>query len=141
LIVRFLLPTAIVLGFFVYMHGGGRSSGATASVTQECGAAPGTVNVTIDWPPPAIAPEETWVDFGLAPSFAPGSFHGNGPIASPQTNARIDALPDGVTVYYRVNTRAKDAWRVQASGSFTTGCAPTARVTPTPAVDVVGGGG
>ncbi len=136
---RFLLPTAIVLGIFVYMQGGGSKS-ASAHVTQACGGTAGTVNVTIDWPPPAIAPDETWVDVGLAPSFAAGTFHGNGPIAPPMTSTRIDSLPNGVMLYYRVNTRSKDAWRVQASGSFTTDCASAARAKPTPAVDVISSG-
>ena len=136
---RFLIPTAIVLGIFVYLHGGG-SKGVSASVTQECGAAPGTANVTIDWPAPAIAPDETWVDVGISPTFVAGTFHGNGPIAPPATTARVDALPDGVTLYYRVNSRVQDTWHVQASGSFTTDCAQAARATPTPAVDIVGGG-
>jgi len=133
---RFLVPLAIVLGIFVYMRGGGSQS-ASAHVVQACGADAGTVNVTIEWPPPAIAPEETWVDVGLVPSFAAGTFHGNGPVAPPKTSARIDALPDGVTLYYRVNARSNDGWRVQASGSFETNCAASAHATPTPAVDVI----
>jgi hypothetical protein len=141
-IVRFLVPLAIILGVFVYMREGD-SKGASARIAQVCGADAGTVNVTSDWPPPAITPDETWVDVGLNPSFGAGSFHGNGPIAPPQSSARIDGLPDGVSLYYRVNTRSKDAWRVQASGSFETDCASTraaARATPTPAVDVVSAG-
>jgi len=133
---RFLVPLAIILGIFVYMRDGG-SKGASAHVAQACGADAGTVNVTIDWPPPAIAPDETWVDVGLTPSFAAGTFHGNGPIAPPQTSARVEALPDGVTLYYRVNARSKDSWRVEATGSFKTDCAAAARAKPTPAVDVI----
>ncbi len=133
---RFLVPLAIILGIFVYMRDGG-SKGASAHVAQACGADAGTVNVTIDWPPPAIAPDETWVDVGLTPSFAAGTFHGNGPIAPRQTSARVEALPDGVTLYYRVNARSKDRWRIEATGSFKTDCVAAARAKPTPAVDVI----
>ena len=132
---RFLVPLAIILGIFVYMQGGDSKS-ASANVTQACGAAADSVNVMIDWPPPAIAPEETWVDVGLTPAFTAGTFHGNGPVAPPQTSARVESLPDGVTLYYRVNTKSKGSWRVQASGSFKTECATAARAKPTPAVDV-----
>ena len=136
---RFLVPLAIILGIFVYMRGGDSKS-ASANVTQACGAVVDSVNVTIDWPPPAIAPEETWVDVGLTPAFTAGTFHGNGPIAPPRTSARVESLPDGVTLYYRVNTKSKDNWRVQASGSFKTDCAAVAHAKPTPAVDVVSSG-
>lgn len=136
---RFLVPLAIVLGIFVYMRDG-RSQSAAARVEQACAAAAGTVNVTIDWPPPAVAADETWLDVGLAPAFSAGTFHGNGPIAPSLTSARIESLPDGVTLYYRVNTRSRDVWRVQAAGSFRTDCAAAARPKPTPAVDVVSSG-
>lgn len=136
---RFLLPTAIVLSIFVYMHGGGSKS-VSASVTQECGASPGTVNVTIDWPAPAVAPDETWVDVGISPAFGAGTFHGNGPISPPATTARVDALPRGLTLYYRVNSRVQGTWHVQASGSFTTDCAHAVPATPTPAVDIIRSG-
>jgi len=135
---RFLVPLAIVLGVFVYMHDG-RSKAATASVTQTCAPAD-SVNVTIDWPPPAIAPQETWVDVGLTSAFTAGTFRGNGPIVPAQTSASIDSLPDGVKLYYRINTRSQGSWRVQASGSFTTDCATAAKAKPTAAVDVISSG-
>ena len=136
---RFLVPLAIVLGIFVYMRGGDSKS-ASANVTQVCGAVADSVNVTIDWPPPAIAPDETWLDVGLTPAFTAGTFHGNGPVVPPQTSTRVESLPDGVTLYYRVNMKSKDNWRVQAAGSFKTDCAAAARPKPTPAVDVVSSG-
>ena len=133
---RFLVPTAIVLGIFVYMHDGGSKS-ATASIVQSCGATAGTVSATIDWPPPAIAPDETWVDLGIAPGFPPGSFQGHGPIAPPSRSAHVEGLPAGLKVYYRVNTKRQDGWHTATSGSFTADCSASAHAKPTPAVDVV----
>jgi hypothetical protein len=133
---RFLIPTAIVLGIFVYMHGGDSKS-VTATISQSCGATTGTVSATIDWPAPAIAPDETWVDLGIAPGFPAGSFQGHGPIAPPSTSTHIEGLPAGLKVFYRINTKRQDGWRTALTGSFTADCTASARAKPTPAVDVI----
>ena len=118
---RFLVPAAIVLGIFVYMHDGDSKS-ATATIVQSCGAVAGTVSASIDWPPPAIPPDETWVDLGIAPGFPAGSFQGHGPIAPPGTSAHVEGLPAGLKVFYRINTRREDGWQTALTGSFTADC-------------------
>jgi hypothetical protein len=120
---------------------GADTKAATATITQSCGAAaPAAVRVAFDWPAPAIEPNETWLDVGLAAGFPAGSFEGHGPIAPPQTAYAIDALPPGVKLYYRVNAQDAGGWRAVAAGSFTTACDQAMRPRPTPAVDVISAG-
>jgi hypothetical protein len=136
---RILLPAAVVLAIFVYMRGGD-SRAATATITQSCAGAPEAVRAAFDWPVPAITPQESWLDLGLAPGFPPGSFQGHGPIMPPQTSYSIDGLPRRVKFYYRVNAHGADGWHVAASGAFTTDCAQPSRPRATPAVDVISAG-
>lgn len=140
-VARFAILGLIGFGMFVYISNT-PSRIASGTVTQTCSAtAPNSATALLSWKRAPAQTVEIWLDVSIGKSFAAGASRGYGPLAPAQTQYTLDALPSGLRLWYRVNTRTAEGWKIIAEGSLVATCgpplpAPTAR--PTPAVDVIG---
>lgn len=126
---RWFFLAVVAIGLTAIVRAPHKSAGAT--VTQACSeTTPGAVKVTFEWKAPPAGTQQAWLDLSLAPGFLPAVTNRNGPLPPSQLSYTVDALPEGVNVYYRVNTLSASGWTPVASGSFEPRCAA---VTPTPA--------
>jgi hypothetical protein len=126
---RWFFLAVVAIGLAAIVRAPHKSAGAT--ITQACSeSTPGAVQVTFAWKPPPAGTQQARLDLSLAPGFLPAVTNGNGPLPPSQLSYTIDALPEGVKVYYRVNTLSAAGWTPVASGLFEPRCAAA---TPTPA--------
>jgi hypothetical protein len=126
---RWFFLAVVAIGLAAIVRAPHKSAGAT--ITQACSeSTPGVVRVTFEWKPPPAGTQQAWLDLSLAPGFLPAVTNGNGPLPPSQVSYTVDALPEGVKVYYRINTLSMAGWAPIASGSFEPRCAAA---TPTPA--------
>src|SRR3990170_1996995 len=92
---------------------------APLALSQECGAAPGTVRVTFAWTPSRAG--QQWLDLSLANNgFQPQTFAAAGPLPPQSATYTWDGLLSGAPHFARVNTLAPDGWAASQTLAFRT---------------------
>ena len=91
-------------------------------VAQQCSAAvPGKVQASFSWSPSLLPKSVQWLDVSLFDTgFAPNTFVSAGPLAAGESAYTWDGLDPTATLYWRVNTLAKDGWHPSPVWSFGT---------------------
>ena len=93
-----------------------------APIEQACSAiAPGTTEVTFNWPA-APGAREVWLDLSLyATGLEAGAFAGVGPFTATASSYTWAGIAPNTQYYYRVNALYADGWHALKVGSFVSG--------------------
>ena len=100
---------------------GSQSSGHTP-IEQACSAvAPGTAEVTFNWPA-APGASEVWLDLSLYETgFDAGAFAGVGPFGPDEGSYTWAGIAPSTAYHYRVHALYADGWHALKVGSFVSG--------------------